>query len=184
MLINGATGASGRLAVQIARHLGAGRIVATGRRAQMASALTALGADAFIALEQPREDLVRALAGEMLGGIDIVLDYLWGASAEALLAAAAGPVTGKGAHPIRFVNMGSIAGATITLPAGSIRSSGVMLMGSGLGSVSHAGLVRAIGAMLSVARQAGFAIDVTPLPLSAVETAWRTESRARVVLTA
>ena len=48
-----------------------------------------LGADAFIPLEQPREDLVRALAGEMLGGIDIVLDYLWGASAEALLAAAA-----------------------------------------------------------------------------------------------
>ena len=57
VLINGATGASGRLAVQIARHLGAGRIVATGRRAQMASALTALGADAFIPLEQPREDL-------------------------------------------------------------------------------------------------------------------------------
>lgn len=183
VLINGATGASGRLAIQIARHLGAGRIVTTGRDTSAEPALRALGADAFIPLGQPQHELIRAFRPEMQGQVDVVLDYLWGPSAEALIAAAASPVTGDAAHSVQFINMGSIAGATISLPASPMRSSGLCLMGSGLGSVSHSALVRAISAMFAVVRSAGLSIDVAPVPLSKVETAWTSQTKARVVLT-
>jgi hypothetical protein len=86
VLINGATGASGVLAVQIARAMGAGRVIATGRNRAV---LEALGADATIALGQDAPALEAAFAGHFAQGVDVVLDYLWGPSAEALLTAAA-----------------------------------------------------------------------------------------------
>ncbi|HSB98213.1 MAG TPA: zinc-binding alcohol dehydrogenase family protein, partial [Spongiibacteraceae bacterium] len=58
VLINGANGTSGRLAIQIAKHLGAGRIIATGRNPASATELQALGADEFISINQPNEDLI------------------------------------------------------------------------------------------------------------------------------
>ncbi len=50
VLVNGATGASGRLAVQIAKYLGAGRVIATGRNAASLESLKPAGADVTISL--------------------------------------------------------------------------------------------------------------------------------------
>ena len=72
VLVNGATGASGRLAVRIARHLGARRVVATGRTAASAERLRALGADHVIALDQPDDALTHAFRRELRGALPLV----------------------------------------------------------------------------------------------------------------
>ncbi len=173
VLVNGATGTSGSLAVAIARHLGAGRVVATGRdRAKLA----AIGADVAIPLD---EHAPGALAEAMAAGVDVVLDYLWGPPAEQVIAAAA-------PHPrrLRFVAIGSMAGPTAPIPSAALRSSGLELMGSGIGSVSRQDLVASIGELLAAVRPAGLAVAVETAPLSDVGSAWsRDTGDRRLVLT-
>lgn len=89
VLVNGATGTSGRLAVRIAKHLGAAKVIATGRNAAALQALLSAGADAVVSLQQDDVHLARALEPHFRAGVDVVLDYLWGASAQTLLVAAA-----------------------------------------------------------------------------------------------
>ncbi len=183
VLINGATGASGQLAIQIARHLGASRIIATGRNPDYRETLFALGADDFIPLQQPPEQLTQQFRTQIQMGVDIVLDYLWGSSAEAFLTAASSHGEGEAARRIRFVNIGSLGGASIALPAATIRSSGLELMGSGLGSVAHEKLVECIGAMFQIYHSAQLKIEAEAVPLYEVERAWNENKSGRVVFT-
>lgn len=181
VLVNGATGASGRLAVQIARHLGAGRVITTGRNAAALKDLKALGADQVIELAGDGAALQAALRPVFEGGVDIVLDYLWGPSAEAVMAAAArfGP---EGA-PIRFIGIGAISGAEITLPSAALRSSSLQLMGSGLGSIPMERLLAAICGVLEAAPKAGFRIALECAPLGDVARLWaKDDARVRTVL--
>jgi NADPH:quinone reductase-like Zn-dependent oxidoreductase len=182
VLVNGATGASGRLAVQIARYLGAKKIIATGRNADALKSVAALGADVTITLTADEAALEEAFRAQFAAGIDVVIDYLWGASAEHLLAAAA--KAGKEATPIRFVQVGSISGSDIKLPSAVLRSSAIELMGSGIGSISLERLARAIGELLHAATPGGFHIAARPVPLAQVEEAWSLDDSAhRTVLT-
>lgn len=181
VLVNGATGASGRLAVQIARHLGAAKVIATGRNAEALHALKALGADVVIPLGGDEHDLAARLEEQFRQRVDVVLDYLWGRSAELLLIA--GAKAGAEAVPIRFVQIGSMSGADITLPSAVLRSSAIELMGSGIGSVAFERLVKAIAGVLQATGPGGLTIATTALPLAEVEAAWRHDDRNRVVLT-
>ncbi|MEE3157558.1 MAG: zinc-binding alcohol dehydrogenase family protein, partial [Pseudomonadota bacterium] len=184
VLINGANGASGRLAIRIARHLGAGRIVVTARNTAAEADLRALGADVFIALGQEPDALQAALRAEIDKGIGVVLDYVWGSSAETIMQAATSHAPGEAAQRIRFVNIGSLGGLNINLPAGLLRSTGLELMGSGLSSVSNADLVRCIGEMFKVMRHIGLEIDAVGRPLTEVEQVWaNSQDRRRVVFT-
>ena len=183
VLIHGATGASGRLAIGIARYLGAAHIVATGRRASSAASLLALGADAYIALEQSDSDLFEAFSQAIGAGVDIVLDYLWGPMAQTLLKAAMQHVDGQPAPRIRYVNIGSMGGTAIELPAGVLRSSGLCLMGSGLGSVAHERLIVSIARVFEMIEPAGLAIDTQPVALTEVTQAWEASDTARCVFT-
>ena len=184
VLINGATGTSGRLAIQIAKHFGAKRIVVTGRTASSEHALRALGADAFIALDQSPATLLEAFQDEIVrGNVRVVLDYLWGASAEHLIAAISGAGNRVPGERVRFVQLGSLAGHTITLPGTALRSSGLELMGSGLGSVSKQRLVAIIGDMLRVFRSANLTIDAEPVALTDVAGAWHRKTPRRMVFT-
>ncbi|WP_346838692.1 zinc-binding alcohol dehydrogenase family protein [Microbulbifer sp. SAOS-129_SWC] len=183
VLVNGATGASGRLAIGIARHLGAGRVIATGRNPASEADMRALGADEFIALNGTRAEMTEKFRAVIDRGVDIVLDYVWGPVAEAFMAATTGSAQGAAAARIRFVNIGALGGYEINLPAGALRSSGLELLGSGLGSVAHPVLVRCIGEMLQAVDSAGLQIATEALPLAQVETAWNRDSRARLVFT-
>lgn len=184
VLINGATGVAGRLAIQIAKYLGAGRVIATGRNAASVAGLDALGADAVIPLDQPADELVQAFRSEMKGrGVDIILDYLWGPSAESLITAAAGHGSAQGEPRIRFVQIGSVSANTIALPGGALRSSGLELMGSGLGSVPFDRLAHAIGIVLNAAVPRGFRISAEPIPLAQVAQAWTSKTADRIVFT-
>jgi NADPH:quinone reductase-like Zn-dependent oxidoreductase len=183
VLVNGATGIAGKQAIQVAKYLGASRIIATGRNQEALEALSGLGATETISLNQPEEKLLQSFRSAMQGsGVQVVLDYLWGPSAETILKAAAGRGAAEGEPRIRFVQIGSISGSTITLPAQLLRSSGVELLGSGLGSLSSKAILQSLSTMFAAASKVQFAIDIDPLPLASVEEAWTRKSDERRIV--
>lgn len=180
VLVNGAAGTAGRLAVQIAKHLGARKVIATARNADALAAVAALGADVTIPLVEDEEALEGRFKEAFADGVDVVVDYLWGKSAERLLIAAA--KAGADAVPIRFVQVGSASGSDITLPSAVLRASAIELMGSGIGSVPLDRFVHCIDALLHATVPGGFKIAAKPVPLSDVERAWpRDDSACRTV---
>ncbi|QBD81081.1 zinc-binding alcohol dehydrogenase family protein [Ktedonosporobacter rubrisoli] len=172
VLINGATGTSGRLAVQIARYLGAKKVIATGRNIEALQSLTFLGADLTIPLVEDGEALEKAFLEPFHEGIDVVLDYLWGSSMEHMLIAAAR--AGKAGVPIRFVQIGTVSAQSISLPGAVLRSSAIQLMGSGIGSVPADRLLKVAEGVLQAAIPGKFEIATTRVPLAKVADVWPT----------
>jgi len=167
VLVLGATGASGRLAVQIARALGAGRVVAAGRNPEV---LGRLAADHTLRVDAPdfADQLGRELADH---GVDIVLDYLWGPPAETTLTAllaARSQLAGR----VRYVNIGQSAGGDIRLSPHVLRSMKLELLGSGFGSVTPSEIASEVPQLLERADR--LTIDVDAVPLARVDQAWRT----------
>jgi NADPH:quinone reductase-like Zn-dependent oxidoreductase len=182
VLVNGATGTAGRLAVQIARYLGAKTVVATGRNVEALRKVAALGADLTIPLGEDAEAMEARFREVFAAGINVVIDYLWGPVAERLLVAAA--KAAPDAVPIRYVEVGTVAGPEITLPGAVLRAKGIELLGSGLGSVPVERLLPEIREMMEAVVPAGFRIATKPVPLSAVAEAWpQDDSRRRTVFT-
>lgn len=183
VLINGATGVSGRLAIQIAKFLGASHIIATARNAGSDTTLRALGADITIPLDLPPAELAATFKREIENvSVDVVLDYLWGSSAETIIGAVSGH--GATARRIRFVQIGSLQSRTISLAAGALRSSGIEIIGSGMGSVSSEGLIRSAKGFLNAILPGNFDIAAQSVPLRDVSEAWmRNGAKERVVLT-
>ena len=181
VLVNGATGAAGRLAIQIAKYLGAERVIATGRNAEALKSLEALGADVTIPLNTDAQALEDDFKEQFAIGVDVVVDYLWGQSAERLLIAASRAA--KGSARIRFVQVGAISGANITLAGAVLRSTPIELMGSGIGSIPLNRLMKVVAELLQATIPGGFAIAAKAIPLSQVEEAWNTATGLpRIVL--
>ncbi|WP_321332528.1 zinc-binding alcohol dehydrogenase family protein [uncultured Bacteroides sp.] len=133
VLINGATGFTGKTAVQIAKYYGAGKIIVTGRNEQTLQLLLPLGADEIVSVSQNDESFIAQIKQiHNNTPIDIVIDYLWGHSAELILET----LKGKGGftHRTRFVSIGSITGDKIQLSSEILRSVDLQLSGSGMGS--------------------------------------------------
>jgi NADPH:quinone reductase-like Zn-dependent oxidoreductase len=173
VLILGATGVAGRLAVQVAKRLGARRVVAAGRNPQALETLNELGADAVISLCQEHDPLVAAFRSEYAGaGVDVVLDYLWGHPAECVLEAISQKGLRKAASRVRFGQIGDSAGRTISLRAASLRSSGLELLGSGFGSASLNQIRAAIEEFFKAAATEPFQFKIKKAPLSDIEALW------------
>jgi NADPH:quinone reductase-like Zn-dependent oxidoreductase len=173
VLILGATGSAGQLAVQIAKRLGARRVVAAGRNPAALEHTLTLGADATISLEQSQDALIAAFRKEISGHrTDIVLDYLWGNIAEAALMAIAKKGLDHATARIRYIEIGASAGPSIALPGAILRSSGLELLGSGFGSVSLEKLFESLSAFLQTAATHRFQIETTAVPLRDVESLW------------
>jgi NADPH:quinone reductase-like Zn-dependent oxidoreductase len=171
--ILGATGVAGKLAVQIAKRLGARRVTAAGRNLQALETLKELGADAVISLQQDDASLVAAFRNEYAeAGVDVVLDYLWGHPAECLLEAISQKGLRKAAARVRYVQIGASAGPAIRLQAASLRSSGLELLGSGFGSASLDQLRAAIQEFFKAAAAQPFTFKIRTAPLSDVEKLW------------
>src|SRR5579884_3336944 len=131
VLILGATGVTGKLAVQIAKLLGAARVVAAGRNQHALEALHDMGADATISLTLPATELSKAFLREAAqSGFQVVLDYVWGGPAEAFLAAITEREFAIMKSEIRYVQVGESAAPTITLPAAVLRSSALTILGT------------------------------------------------------
>ena len=179
VLILGATGVTGKLAVQTAKILGAGRVVAAGRNEQALSTLRELGADATIRLDKADEELTaefRREAGEKR--FDVVLDYLWGRPTEALLKAIAGTEFAMGESEMRLVEVGESAGPTINLPAAVLRSTALRILGTG-GMPHWDALKEAFQQVMNHAASGKLRIETERVPLAEIESAWGREAHAK-----
>ncbi len=179
VLVNGATGTSGLLAVQTARALGAARVVALGRNADGLAKAAELGADATVVLGDDLAGPLAEAAGPD-GAYDIVLDYLWGPPASAVLQA----LVANKVDPhrgVRFVNIGNLAGAELPLAAAVVRSSAIQVSGHGIGSFPMELMAPAVGAMFAAAVQGRLSVDYVERPLSEVESAWALPERLVLV---
>jgi NADPH:quinone reductase-like Zn-dependent oxidoreductase len=182
VLILGATGAAGTLAVKAARLMGAGRVIAAGRNQAI---LATLGADATVDLRLEGEALVAAFRA--LGPLDVIVDYVWGAPVEALIAALTSAHTDVAAgseRGIRLVAVGEMAGAKVAMPSGVFRSSFLTILGSGTGNFPPPARMKAIIAEIyDHAVSGALAIATEILPLAEVEAAWpRAGKGDRIVL--
>jgi NADPH2:quinone reductase len=183
VLILGATGVAGGLAVQIAKRLGARRVVACGRNLAALEESRVLGADAVISLGQERESLVGALRKEFAeNGVDVVLDYLWGAPAQAAFDAILVRGLDNKSKRIRYIQIGESAGSKIELAASVLRSSGVEVLGSGFGSVELKDIMKAVAEFFAEAAKKPFTMKIEQMALRDVEAAWsRKEEGVRIV---
>jgi NADPH:quinone reductase-like Zn-dependent oxidoreductase len=183
VMILGATGVAGKLSVQIAKRLGARRVVACGRNLAALEELRAIGADAVISLGEQRDALVAVLRKEFAeNGIDVVLDYVWGAPAQAAFDAMLMKGLAHDSKRIRYIQIGESAGKTVELAASVLRSSGVEVYGSGFGSVSLTDIMKAVGDFFAEAAKKPFQMEIEQVPLRDVESAWtRKEDGVRIV---
>lgn len=188
VLVNGATGTAGRVAVQLAKFLGAARVIATGRNESELSGLKTLGADATIRFNLEASDPAsagkyeEALIHEFANGIDVIVDYLWGESARTIIAAVAKGV--EDGVPVRFVHVGAAGGEdSIELPGAALRSSAIVLMGSGLKSIPFPALLASIKSVFDAVVPARLEIATKAVPLAEVERYWRSPGKPRIVFT-
>lgn len=182
VLVLGATGNAGRMAVQIAKHLGAAHVVGTGRRADQLAALTELGADATVLLDGPSDEAAERL-GRAAADVDVVIDYLWGEPTVHALTALAVHRADE-SRPLTWIQIGSVAGRTAPIPSAALRAVRLQIVGSGQGSVPARDIVAELPALAAEIAQGAFAVDAQPVPLAEVESAWKnTESGRRLVIT-
>lgn len=176
VLINGATGFTGRVAVQIAKHYGAKRVIATGRNQESLHALLSLGADETISVSDP-DFKARLEAIHAATPFDIVIDYLWGQTAETILACLKGD--GSFTNRIRYVSVGSMTGDLIQLSAANLRSVDLQLTGSGLGawSKSQVGQLfsEILPGMFRLAEAGRLTVKTATMPMDRIAELWHVE---------
>jgi NADPH:quinone reductase-like Zn-dependent oxidoreductase len=170
VLILGATGNAGQMAVQVAKRLGAGRVVGAGRDSARLATLTALGADETVALTDDASATASALA-EAAADVDIVIDYLWGAPAAAAIMAL---VAGRSdrSHELNWIQIGSMAGPTIELPSVALRSANLRLQGNGQGAVSPRAYLAELPSLVDEFDAGTITVTTRISPLTEVESAW------------
>ncbi|WP_437966022.1 zinc-binding alcohol dehydrogenase family protein [Sorangium sp. So ce260] len=177
VLVIGATGSAGSMALQTARYLGASKVIAVGRDE---AKLERLAADVKIALNDDADSALRAQFDQ---GVDVVLDFVWGEPAVRVLRAATKDRGSRAGEPrLRYVQLGTVAGDEISIRGDMLRSTGLELIGSGIGSVAVKELLAGAGELLAAAPAAGFDAPFTSLPLRAVADAWSGDPDVRYLL--
>ena len=161
VLILGATGSAGRMAIQVAKRFGAKEVVGAGRNRQRLEDLTALGADRVLTLDQL----------EQAGDVDVVIDYVWG---EPTAKGMVDLIThrrdrGKELH---WIQIGSMAGAGAEILSAALRSSRTQIVGSGIGSVDGRDFRNEIPKIAKAVTEGAFDVRTQAVPLSDVTTAW------------
>jgi NADPH:quinone reductase-like Zn-dependent oxidoreductase len=179
VLINGATGFAGKLAVQVAKLLGAGRVVGTGRDEAALKSLNDLGADSVIDLKQSDEKIVEDFQAE--SGYHIILDFLWGRPTELLISALTPHELAFAKHSIRLIQAGEMAGATISLPADALRTSGLEIIGAGAGITAES-IAEGANQVWEWIRAGKLRADIEQVPLSEIEIAWQREVQGKRIV--
>ncbi len=179
VLILGATGIAGRLAVQIAKLLGAGRVVAAGRNPEILNRLPEYGADATVRLDLPAADLRDAFVREAgSSGFQVVIDFVWGEPVEQFLASTSRREFAAINSETRFVQVGESAGPVISLPAAVLRSAPLTILGTG-GIPPHDVLANALRDVMASAVSGELQVQTERVPLAEIERAWRREQGVR-----
>lgn len=182
LLVLGATGSAGQLAVQIAKHLGASRVVAAGRDAERLERLAGI-ADQTVSLVGTPDEVAERL-GEACADIDVVIDYVWGPATAAAMAAIVMNRT-DASKQLTWIEIGSMGGLTADIPSAALRAARLSIVGSGQGSVATRDIVSELGELATELSKGSFAINARAVPLRDVEAAWgeREDGDERVVIT-
>jgi NADPH:quinone reductase-like Zn-dependent oxidoreductase len=183
VLVLGATGNAGQLAVQVATRLGAGQVIAAGRDTSRLAALPALGATATVPLGTATGTAAGAdRLAKAAADVDIVLDYLWGQPAADAMTAIIASRADRG-RPLTWIEIGSVAGPTAAIPSAALRAARLQLVGSGQGSVSTREYLAELNVLAQEIAAAAIAVDARAVPLAQVEQAWATTATShRLVL--
>jgi NADPH:quinone reductase-like Zn-dependent oxidoreductase len=170
VLVLGATGNAGSMAIQVAKRLGAGHVVGAGRDPQRLAALNDIGADAVVQLTDDADATAAAL-GQAAADVDIVIDYLWGEPTQRAITAILTNRTDR-SHALNWIQIGAMAGPTIELPSVALRSANLRIQGNGQGAVSAQVYLAELPSLIDEINAGTFAITPRPVPLRDVETAW------------
>ena len=165
VLVLGATGSVGLVAVQTAKLLGAARVVAVGRSPEGLERALSVGADATVRLDET-DDLVAAFKEAFGGeGPSYVFDPLWGAPVAAAVEAAVPWAT--------IVNLGQSAGATSELASAAVRFKSLSILGHTNFAASRDVLVEHYARLVGHVIAGDIRFDVERVPLEDVADAWR-----------
>ena len=167
VLVLGATGAVGLVAVQTAKLLGAARVVAAGRSHAGLERAAALGADATVRLDA--DDLVAAFKDAFGGeGPSYVFDPVWGAPVAAAIQAAVPRAT--------IVNLGQSAGATAELASAAVRFKNLSILGHTNFAVPEDELTEHYHRLVGHVTAGDIVFDVDRIPLDEVASAWQRQA--------
>ena len=182
VLVLGATGHAGQLAVQIAKLLGADRIVAAGRNAERLARLAGAGATDTVSLDGTPEAVARQL-GQAASDVDTVIDYLWGEPTTAAMVAIVTDRADRG-QPLTWIEVGSVAGPAAQIPSAALRAARLTIVGSGQGSVRAHEYLAELPALAQAITAGALDVDARAVPLADVEEAWAAaDATQRIVLT-
>jgi NADPH2:quinone reductase len=171
VLVLGSSGVLGQIAVQGARLLGAGKVVAAARDSEsLDHARDELGADAVVELAG-EGDLTERFKEAAGGGFDVVIDPLWGEPALAALEA----LNVEG----RLVQIGSSAGESLELPARAFRNQLGRIIGYTNFKASRELKREAFTAMCERALAGELKVETEGVPLREIGAAWNRESPHR-----
>lgn len=163
VLVLGASGTAGGIALQAAKLLGAKRVLGAARHLDAVPD----AADEKIELDG---DLPEAT---------LIVDALWGEPLERALTAAA--------HGARILHFGQSAGPTATLPSAAVRGKMIDLHGHSLFAIPHEVLARGFRELCTHVAAGRIDAPVEPYPLGRVAEAWERQAsgspRAKIVLT-
>jgi NADPH:quinone reductase-like Zn-dependent oxidoreductase len=173
VVVIGATGAAGSVAVPIAKHLGARRVIAVGRESDALRRTADRGADEIIPLG---DNLDVELARVGADGVDVVLDFLWGETAITAM-----PTLARTApHPqyrIDWVNLGALDGVNVPLDSTLLRMADLHVWGSGAGAYSAERRRDLADAALDLAARGVISVDVQQRKLADVASTWGDRGR-------
>jgi NADPH:quinone reductase-like Zn-dependent oxidoreductase len=161
VLILGATGNAGRMAIQVAKRFGAAQVIAAGRDRIRLAELRALGADELCTFDE----LARA------ADVDVVIDYVWGEPTARAMVDLLTARTDRSA-PLTWIEIGSVAGPTAAIPSAALRSTRLQIVGSGIGSVPGRDFIKELPKLASAVAHGDFDVKARAVPLADVEQAW------------
>jgi NADPH:quinone reductase-like Zn-dependent oxidoreductase len=161
VLILGATGNAGRMAIQVAKRLGAAKVIAAGRDTAKLAELPALGADETLTFDKLSQ----------AADVDVVIDYLWG---EPTARAMVDLLTNRGdrSKPLTWIEVGAIAGPEAAIPAAALRSTRLQIVGSGIGSVPGRDFRKELPNLLKAVIGGAFDVRAKSVALAEVERVW------------
>ncbi|MDP9026577.1 MAG: zinc-binding alcohol dehydrogenase family protein [Actinomycetota bacterium] len=173
VLVIGATGASGSVAVPMAKHLGAKRVIAVGREGEALRKTADHGADEVIPLDDHLADAIARVGAD---GVDVVLDFLWGDVGTTVVSA----IARSAPHPqyrIDWINLGALDGVQVPLDSTLLRMSDLHIWGSGAGAYSPERRRDMADAALDLAARGIIEVDFQRRELAEIEFTWNDKGR-------
>ncbi|KAI1460180.1 hypothetical protein F4805DRAFT_18958 [Annulohypoxylon moriforme] len=168
-LVMGVTSISGRLAVQVARHFGAAKVLGAARREATPKDLSL---DDYIVLKDPPETTDFTPAADA----NVTLDYLYGPYVRAFLQGTQSKV------PLTWVSIGKLTRLEAEIPSQELRRRDLTLRGSGVGSWDPRDAMKEIPEMLQLIRDVKMG-DITLVGIEDAEQVWDVTDKRVVFVT-